>query len=217
MDNKKNPREEKEPEKKVNKPGDLSLRLDEISLLQDQLIKLKQDYVGIVASASEDSLEEDEATFLLLRSHGALFALPIAFVEEVLQMTALVQLPQEVSGVKGLANFHGEMLAVIDFNELADKGTTAVLPDNVMVVCTAGSLKFAVMFDDAADVITISKSDFQVTDEVLPGVLRAAGLLQVSNETAIIVDVWSVALSVQLEEINKDVENTSTGNGFQGE
>ena len=182
----------------------LESKLNEITSLEEQLIGLKQKYVKSVALASEDSVRSDEATFLLLVNLDTLYALPITFVEEVIQMAAIRQLPEEVWGVVGILDYHREMMAVVDFAELLGGKKSDIGVDKALIICSVGSLRFAMMVDEATDVITVSQDEIQVSEELLPGVLNALGMIRAEEQPAIIVDALSIALSVQLDAIDRE-------------
>ncbi len=182
----------------------LERKLDEITSLEEQLIGLKQKYVESVALASEDSVRSDEATFLLLMNINTLYALPITFVVEVIQMAAARELPEAVWGVTGILDYHREMMAVVDFGEMLGGQKSSIDADKALIICSVGSLRFAMMVDEATDVVTVPKDEIQVSEELLPGVLNALGMLRAGEQPAIIVDVLSVAFSIQLDAIDRD-------------
>ncbi len=184
--------------------GGLKTKLNEITSLEEQLIGLKQKYVESVALASVDAVRSDEATFLLLMNSDTLYALPITFVEEVIQMAAIRQLPEEVWGVAGILDYHHEMMAVVDFAELLGGQKNNVSADKALIVCSVGLLRFAMMVDEATDVITVAKDEVQVSEELLPGVLNALGMIRAEEQPAIIVDALTIALSVQLDAIDRE-------------
>jgi purine-binding chemotaxis protein CheW len=133
------------------------------------------------------------------RNLGALFALPITYVEEVVQLTEFQSLPEEIWGVVGIVDYHGIIIAVVDFGQLLSAKRSPLSRDSVFVICSLDSRKLALVVNEASDVVTISNEEIQMADEVLPGVLNATGLIKVEDETVIIVDALSIALSVQLD------------------
>ena len=190
-------------ERESKKKKGLERKLDEIASLEEQLIGLKQKYVESVALASEDSVRSDEATFLLLMNLDTLYALPITFVVEVIQMAAVRQLPEAVWGVAGILDYHREMMAVVDFAELLGGQKSRIGAEKALIICSVGSLRFAMMVDEATDVVTVPNDEIQVSEELLPGVLNALGMFRAGEQPAIIVDALSVALSVQLDAIDR--------------
>ncbi len=177
-------------------------QLATIRKLEDQLIDLKHKFVATSASASEDPAAEDDPTFLLLTNAGRYLAIPISYVEEVIQMPALIGLPEEKRGVLGLINYHGAMVAAIDLGEIIGTGATKLAVDNALIICQSELLKFAIVIEEATDVITVGADEIQVSTEVLPGALKALGVVPFADEVALIIDILSVALSVQLDELS---------------
>lgn len=182
--------------------------LSEIRSLEDKLIDLKRELVRQAAVPSEDSEREDDSTFLLLQASATLLAAPISYVEEVVQIPQMSRLPSEVWAVAGLIDYHGEMMAVIDLSELIGTRKTAIDADKALVICRLDPLRFALLVDEATDVHTISYKEIQVAEQVLPGVLKAAGVLKVGAQTAIILDMWSIALAAQVGVSGKRLSET---------
>lgn len=181
----------------VSDTDGMETRLSKIRKLEKKLVQLKHDLVVDAAQIVDDLADENEATFLLLTISEKVFSVPIACVDEVVQMAAVTPLPRKVWGVMGLVNYHGEMVAVVDMCEVIGLGKSDVTAEKTLLVCSLEKFKFAIMVDETTDVITVPKEDIQVAEEVLPGVLKAVGVLQVAGQAAIIIDVWSIALSVQ--------------------
>ncbi len=182
----------------VSPQKELKEWLFEIRSLEDKLIELKRELVRQAAIPSEDSEREDDSTFLLLQASSTLLAAPISYIEEVVQIPQMSRLPSEVWGVAGLIDYHGEMIAVIDLSELIGAPKTSINADKALVICHLNPLRFALLVDEATDVHTISYKEIQVAEQVLPGVLKAAGVLKVGSDTAIILDMWSIALAAQV-------------------
>lgn len=182
-------------------------QLDKIKALETQLTKLKHQFVEAAAVANEELAMEDEATFLLITNIEQVIALPIAYVEEVVQMVGLHTLAENVRGVVGLLDFHGEMMAVLDLSELVGTGKTMISAERSMVICRSELLNFALVVDEVTDVVTASRKDVQVATEVLPGALRALGVLRLPGRAAVIVDILSILLEVQLDRLQQDVSS----------
>ncbi len=197
--------------------GELSKQLAVIRTLENKLTVLKRRFVETSATANETLDEHGEPTFLLLTIADKLLALPISHVEEVTQMVALSELPEKQLGVLGLADFHGEMLAVIDLSELVGAGLNRVSAEKALVICEMDLLKFAIMVDETNEVITVAPEDIQVSSEILPGSLKVLGVLRLEEGTALIIDVVSIMFSVQLDRTGGEAPiETSDGGNTEG-
>ncbi len=195
----------------------LASKLEEIRLLEKKLIGLKHEFIEASAIPLDDEDEENEATFLLLVNSGRLFAVPISHVDEVVQTVELTPLPEKVDGVAGLVDYHGEMMAVIDLGVLFGIPERPMSADLIMLICTSEILRFAVIVDEVSDVVSVSSENIHVADEVLPGALRALGVLKNNDDRALILDVLSIILSIQLDRLRTSVAPPPLVDGASGE
>ena len=186
---------------------ELRAQLEKIKALENQLTDLKHKFVEAAAVANDELALEDEATFLLLTNLDQLIALPISYVMEVIQLPALHTLAENVRGVAGLLDYHGEMMAALDLSELIGSGKTRLESERSVVICQSELLNFALVVDEVTDVVTVRKKDVQVATEVLPGALRALGVLRLPQRAAVIVDILSILLEVQLDRLRQDVSS----------
>ncbi len=166
-------------------------------MLEDRVIALKRDLVRSTSSSSFTPTEEDKLTFVLLLVGDMRLAVPIHFTVEVVQMVELIPSPEAIEGVAGLLNYHGEVLAVIDIGELLGMPKAIVTPEKSMAICRLDSYEFAVLADDVTEVVTVLADDMKVEEEILPGSLRAFGIVKAKDRTSVIIDLWSVVISVQ--------------------
>lgn len=184
--------------------GVLNDRLEEIRALEKKLINLKHKYISDTAYYGGGTGEERDATFLLIKIAGKVLALPLGYITEVVQLAAIAPLPERVRGVIGLVDYHGSALAVIDMADLMRAGPTRLSIDKLMVICSSDYVEFAVVVDEASDVITVDEKDVQVPEEVLPGALKALGFVKTPDGGALILDVMSIVFSIQPEITGAD-------------
>jgi purine-binding chemotaxis protein CheW len=178
--------------------SDAATSVDEIRALEAKLVGMKQDLL-FSAAAVDDGSSGRSLSFLVLRAQGRLFAAPITQVDEVVELPALAPLGDAVKTIAGLCNYHGRMVAVVDVGELSGGDRTAVSPDQVLVICTVAPRTFALLVDEALEVITSEPNDVTLADEVMSGVMRSAGVLRLEGDaTAQIIDLSWIAVGAQL-------------------
>jgi chemotaxis signal transduction protein len=181
-----------------------SQRMDEIRELERRVIELKRALLT-GSSAADPGLEAGgEITFVLARCAGHLMAVSISYIEEVVQMPALRSLPGGAQSVVGLLDYHGEILAVIDLGRLAGGERSPVTRDRALLICEVPPRRVGLMVGEITDVATVGAESISVGEEVLPGALRAAGVLRAGEETAYIADVAWIALGADLAEVLSD-------------
>ena len=64
------------------------------------------------------------------------------------------------------------------------------------------------MVQETSDVVTVEKNRITTADEVMTGILREIGLVQVEQETAAIIDLWSALLSIQLDDVPEEARKS---------
>jgi len=186
---------------------DTAVRMDEIRALEKRVVELKQKLVVSAASLPSDQAS-DELTFLIMRVGQRKIAVPVQNVDEVAQMPAVTPLQDSVSAILGLVDYHGRMLAVIDLAGLLGEGKGTVTIDKTLAVFSLDPHKFAVMIDEPTDVVTVTRRAMQVSNEVLPGAIRATGVLSLpGGESLLVFDVGSIALATELIGVIDSLED----------
>ena len=176
---------------------DIRERIDEIRELETRLVSLRRELLRIGPAAARPVEAGDTTAFVLLRAAGKLLAVGAPWVQEVVAMVALSPLPEVASSIAGLLNYHGEMLAVVDLAALMGVTRFAISPDQILAVCAWEEYRFSLLADEALDVVWVREDEIRTAEEILPGALRSAGVVTVGGQPAVIIDVWSTALSVQ--------------------
>ena len=179
-------------------PGDSANLIREIRNLEGRLTELKRDLLqrptsGLVPSAG------DSTHFVLLRVGEDVLALPVGYLREMVPMAALSPLPDAVSTVAGLLNYHGEKLAVINLGELLGAPIDPLSTEKSLAVCSLEGFGFALLVDEATDVVDVQRDQIRIAEQVMPGAVRAVGIFDTDGATALIADIWSVVLAVQLQ------------------
>ncbi len=185
-------------------PVNMATRVAQIRELEDRLVELKQDLVFSTAVVTPGP-ETSNLDFLLVKIGEHTLAAPVSFVEEVVEMAALTSLRKDVQTVVGLLNYHGDMIAVIDLAQLVGIGTSEIDSSKAMVICHVESRTFALLVDEAIETITTDPDAVVISDKVLPGLLKAAGILKLSDGgTAFIMDLGWLSIGAQLAGLLRD-------------
>jgi chemotaxis signal transduction protein len=193
--------------------GALEDRLDEIHRLETKLIQLKRQLLMSRSERDTTTGYEGEAAFLILRQDNHHFAISVDQVEEVVEMVSVVTPQKQRVGVAGLIDYHGRLIALLDLAELAGMGRSPLNPDSIIVICTMGKSLFAVMVQEATDVVYVDRARVKTSDEVMPGLLKELGIVQADGYNAAIVDLWSAVLSIQTELDTPEEADETRGGG----
>jgi len=175
-------------------------RIEEIRSLERKLVGLKRDLILKTYRSPAPDLASGQ-DFLILRSGGSLLATTIDNVDEVVQMPQIEALPEPVKAVAGMVNYHGDLIAVVDLADLIGAGASEVKADQALVICSVEPRRVALMVDEAVDVLAVEADAVSATDEVMPGVLKATGVLRLPEGTALIIDLAWLALGAELAKL----------------
>jgi chemotaxis signal transduction protein len=187
-------------EKSISK-GNIKSRIDEIRKLEEKVVNLKKSFVLESSSAFEDGIFS-EPSFLLIGVKKKIFAAPLHHIDEVLEIPFIDELADRVNCIAGMVNYHGELIAVIDVEELSTKSRSYINSYQMLVICTAGDHRFALKVDEALEVVTASSDDITVSDEILPGILNSSGLLKTKVlGTVSIIDLIWISAGIHLNAV----------------
>lgn len=190
---------------------EIEAQLDQIRLLENQLIALKRGLVGLTPLSSIPQEHKNSITFIILNIREKPIALPILVVVEMVQMVELIPVSQSITGIAGLINYRGDILAAIDIGELLGLSKFLVTEDKAVAVCRLKHFRFSLLVDEIDDIVTVPSNDVKMEEEVLPGSLRAIGILKANNQTSTIIDLWSVVVSIHARILSDDQLNILHG------
>jgi chemotaxis signal transduction protein len=180
--------------------GEVRIRIEEIRELERKIIERKQALLLASAAAPLEQAAE-QLSFLLLQTGDKTLAISLSYVDEVVQMPALEPLENDVTAIAGLANYHGETIAVIDVAAIATGTPREIAPSLALVICSVGSRRIGLMVDDSIEVVTVPRGAVTVSDEVLHGALRTSGVLRLPQGSAHVVDALWITLGVELANL----------------
>jgi len=161
------------------------------------LTELKRELLQSTAVASP-AWSGNAIHFVLLRVGEDLLALPVGYLREFVPVAALSPLSDAASAIAGLLNYHGEMLAVINLGELLGAPIDPLSVEKTLAVCTLDGFGFVLLVDEATDVVAVHPQEIRIVEQVMPGAVRAVAFFVTDGATAVVPDIWSVVLAVQL-------------------
>jgi chemotaxis signal transduction protein len=186
--------------------GSVNTHLDEIRELENKLVGLKRRFLENASAELAQFIGENDAVpFLIVITKGRGFAIPVAFVEEVVEMVASEASIENRLGLIGVFNYHGKLVPLFDLAEIADLGKNALSPENVIVICNMEKRFFGLMVAEATDVYMVESQDLEIADEVLPGAVREIGVVKFADHTAGILDLWPTVMGIEPNEMRSAV------------
>jgi purine-binding chemotaxis protein CheW len=142
-----------------------------------------------------------------------ILAVNVANVLEVLRNEGITPIPRSENFVRGIVQFRGEIITVIDFSEklnLYDNDPTTGKVVIVFNVETSDhSFKVGILADDVMAVENVQQNEIKQVDEIThyynPEYLE--GVVSINDQFVIVLDINKVFSLEEIELIKKNVTN----------
>jgi len=112
------------------------------------------------------------------------YALPIAPIVQIVEMVAITALPQADSTLKGVVNYHGRTVPVLDLRRTLGLPPKDLDPDTHMIILTAAERMLALAVDRVLQVADLPRQQVAHAQDVMPAEFEGVPLLQGIAHTA---------------------------------
>ena len=112
------------------------------------------------------------------------YALPIAPIVQIVEMVAITALPQADSAIKGVVNYHGVTVPVLDLRSTLGLPAVDMDPDTHMIILTAAERTLALAVDRVLQVADLPNQQVAHSQDVMPVGFEGAPLLKGVAHTA---------------------------------
>lgn len=109
------------------------------------------------AQASSEWFDKMVVFFLGDQRYG----LPISVVQEIQQLVAFSEVPQQGGAVVGMVNLRGAVIPALDMRRLVGLPTVEYRLETPMIMCRARGILVAVIVDEVEDVLTMPEGCLQ--------------------------------------------------------
>ncbi len=196
-----------------SKPKPIKDELEELKQAEKRVADLKRQLLEAPSSIiNKEVLKGDSLSFLIAFVQGIHFAIPVTLVEEVIEMVGTHTMTDSIPEIIGLIDYHGELIALFDFAQLAGMQEEPITPDNTIIICTANEKKFAIMVNDVVDVVFAAKKHVQISDQIFSGIMREIAVLKIETGSFSIIDLWSSVLALSEKQITHEHEKKPISN-----
>lgn len=132
------------------------------------------------------------AQLIVFRLADQDFAIPIEDAREIIRSVPVTPVPGAPAGVKGLVNVRGEIAAVLDLGVRFGLPSRGAPASRHLVITAQGKNLFALLVDEVAEVLRISRDEIRPPPEfaavvepgVVTGVVTRGGRLIILLELA---------------------------------
>lgn len=108
----------------------------------------------------------EEGRFLSFQLSGETYALPIQTVAEIIGLGEITHVPNIAPYMKGIINFKGKVLPVMDLRKKLALSETRQQRDNCIVVVEVWSKKIGMIVDSVRDVVEFQKGQIEAAPEI---------------------------------------------------
>lgn len=137
------------------------------------------------------------------------YALRIDQIKEVVITPNITRMPQTPSFIRGVANVRGNIIAVVDLEEMfgLKRTQTNQLGKNFTLVVESDDLKMGVLVNEVPNTMSVSPKDFDenvniVSDsKVNSNYIR--GIIKSNNRLIILIDIFKVIDTEMLHVVKK--------------
>lgn len=134
-----------------------------------------------VEHAPDASSDQQRVDLLVARIGRELFAIPVSGVEEVIEISELRSLEQNVPALLGVAPLRGRLLPIYRTDDVL--GVAPRMPMDLVLVLCQGEQRLGIAVDDVEEVIGIDAASMRlatargVDPRLVPGVVLHEGRL----------------------------------------
>lgn len=159
------------------------------------------------------TITEDSLAVLNFRLGKEILAVNVVNVLEVLRNEGITSVPRSENFVRGIVQFRGEIITVIDFSEKLNLYENEPTTGKVVIVfnieTTDHSFKVGILADDVMAVENIEQNEIKQVDEIThyynPKYLE--GVVNIKDQFVIVLDINKVFSHKEIELIQNTVTN----------
>lgn len=140
------------------------------------------------------------------------FALPLEWVERVVHAVGITELPKAPKIVRGLINYKGRIMPVINISERFHLPESEIQPNQHFILVQIPTREFCLVSDDVMGVIQYSKEDIVEPDEVILGVEFLLGILRTKTGMILIPNLEKLLTHDEETALNSALSPTDDQN-----
>jgi len=109
------------------------------------------------------------------------FALPLYIVEKAVQAVEITVLPKAPDIVRGVVNYKGQILPVIDISKKFKLSFREEKTGNSFIIVITDSKKFILIANEIEGIVEMPEIDETSTDEIIEGINFVDGVLRLND------------------------------------
>ncbi|MEN7550140.1 chemotaxis protein CheW [Rapidithrix thailandica] len=158
--------------------------------------KIKQ----AILQANGSNQKENRSTFQLIvfKQKGEEYAINIDQIKEVVITPPITKMPQTLPYIKGVANIRGNVISVIDLEELFELKKNTKLDthqQNYTLVVDSDEYKFGVLVQEVPNTLTVTSDEIEKSPNIIHSGNQSdyiKGVITLENRMIILIDIIQV-------------------------
>lgn len=120
---------------------------------------------------------------------GREYALPLAQVDEVVRMVAVIPVPAGPDWLAGIVDLRGTLIPMIDLRPRLGLAPTEPDPNAMFVVASKGERTVGVLADAVRDVLTVPAAETERPDDLTEGEGIVAAVVRSADGAVLVLDL----------------------------
>jgi len=143
---------------------------------------------------------------LVFTLDGQSYGLPLDAVEMVVRMVEITPLPGAPPFIRGVINFQGEIIPVLDLRLRFGLPERPIELDDQLIITTAAKRKRALIADTACEVRECPEESFTETADILPSLPLLTGIAKSSAGLILLHDLNSLLSPHEAQTLDVTLE-----------
>jgi purine-binding chemotaxis protein CheW len=160
---------------------------------------------------SATGITGDNFQIIVFKQGEEEYALQIAQIKEVVITPNITKMPQTPSFIRGVANVRGNIIAVMDLEEMFDlkRNQNQQEGKNFTLVVESEDLKMGILVHEVPNTLSVSSKDFDQSVNVISdsrinsNYIR--GIIKANQRLIILIDIFKVIDQEMLNSVRKSV------------
>jgi len=138
-----------------------------------------------------------EKQYVLFKLNKEEFGLEISSVREISPYMEITQLPNSPDYIKGIVNFRGKVIPLIDLKKKLNLENTNITQNTRIIIVNINEKESGLIVDEASKISRIHDEDVEVISDIITDVNKKylTGVAKLENGMVIIIDLESIILS----------------------
>jgi len=138
-----------------------------------------------------------EKQYVVFKLNKEEFGLEISSVREISPYMEITQLPNSSDYIKGVVNFRGKVIPLIDLKKKFNLENTNITQNTRIIIVNINEKESGLIVDEASKISRIQDEDVEVISDIITDVNKKylTGVAKLENGMVIIIDLKSIILS----------------------